>query len=231
MTLATRRATLAALVPALVTLMVLVAATPAAAQFSETERTLWGISASLVPQWTTIDGVKTFHRADVVDLSGSTFHVGVARGTWLGGDSGWSFFRQSIKDGSSLMRDDYKYVTVGRTTLSGVQYHRFAPFTTIRERIQVGVFFGAGFGWYRGMVDREDKSVPAGKVSMVPAGELSMLARPNVDNRWVPAPMLKVAGAATALVGPGVKGRVTFGYGLLTGPELGFGLVYLVGGG
>ena len=228
MTLATRRATLAALVPALVTLMVLVAATPAAAQFSETERTLWGISASLVPKWTTIDGVKTFHRADVVDLSGSTFHVGVARGTWLGGDSGWSFFRQSIKDGSSLMRDDYKYVTVGRTTLSGVQYHRFAPFTTIRERIQVGVFFGAGFGWYRGMVNRNGESVDA--------GELSMLARPNVDNgmvdnRWVPAPMLKVAGAATALVGPGVKGRVTFGYGLLTGPELGFGLVYLVGGG
>ena len=223
MTLATRHTTLAALAPALVALIVLVTATPAAAQFSETERTLWGISASRVPKWTTIEGVKTFHRATEVDLNGSTFHVGVARGTWLGGDSGWSFFRQVIEEGSSLKKDDYLYETAGRTTLSGLQYHRFAPFTTIRERVQVGVFFGAGFGWYRGKVNRDGAPVDA--------GELSMLGRQDENNRWVPAPLLKVAGAAAVLVGSGVKGRVTFGYGLLTGPEIGFGLVYLVGGG
>ena len=203
--------------------LLLVAAMPAAAQFSETEQTLWGVSASFVPNWTAPESFKMFHRADEVNLSGSAFRIGVTRGTWLGGDSGWSFFRQHLKTGSSLEKDGARYRTGRATTLSGVQYHRFAPFTTIRERIQVGILVAAGFGWYRGTVTRNDEEVEA--------SGLSVLARDDEDNRWVPAPMMKLAGAATVLAGAGVKGRVTFGYGLFTGREIGFDIVYLVGGG
>lgn len=130
-------------------------------QFVEFEPTLWGVSASIssgLPKWDSPQSFRAFYLADEISLRGSEFQVGVVRGTALGGDSGWSFIRQAIDSGSFVHDAENdgssRRLTVdsAETTFDGFLYHRYTPFTTIRERVQVGMVIAAGAGWYRGMV-------------------------------------------------------------------------------
>lgn len=210
---------------------------PAAAQFVEFEQTAWGVAASMVyPKWETPESFKVFYLGDEgeVRLAGSEFQIGVVRGTTFGGDSGWAFVRQGIDPGSFVHenKDNGSVLNVTAdpgTTLDGILYHRYKPFTTIRERVQIGMVVSAGAGWYRGTATQTSTDVSgASEESQEPAIFLSALAR-EAENRWVPLPMFRFEGAVDGVLRAGFKARFSGGYGFPSGRVFRFGLVYLFG--
>ena len=209
---------------------------PAASQFVEVERNLWGVSASIIPgflpQWEAPQAFKAFYLADEIDLRGSEFQVGVVRGSMSGGDSGWSFFRQPVAEGSFVHDEEgagpVRLTAAGDTTLDGVLYHRYAPFTTMRDRVQIGMIVSGGAGWYRGTVDRSRSEEGVTTDDRVAANFLSGLARQG-DSRWIPMPVFRLEAAVAGMLGAGFKARVSGGYGLPNGRVIRIGVVYLVG--
>ena len=209
---------------------------PAASQFVETERNLWGVSASIIPgflpQWQAPQAFKAFFLADEIDLQGAEFQVGVVRGSVLGGDSGWSYIRQSVAEGSFVREDEgensVRLTAAGDTTFEGVMYHRYAPFTTMRDRVQIGMIVSGGAGWYRGTVDRSRSEGGVVTDDRVDANLLSGLARES-ESRWIPMPVFRLEAAVAGVLGAGVKARVSGGYGLPHGRVIRIGIVYLVG--
>ena len=214
---------------------------PAAAegQFVEFERTRWGISASItsgfLPKWETPRSFTALYLADEMKLEGSEFQVGVVRGTVLGGESGWSFIRQALDPESFVRADrvDGSSVTLQvdpATTFDGILYHRHIPFTTIRERVQIGMLISAGAGWYRGTVTSVSTDAQGIQTQGVaPANFLFGLVRQS-ENRWVPLPLFRFEGAVTGVLIGGLKLRFAGGYSLPNGRVLRLGLVYLFGG-
>lgn len=207
---------------------------PAASQFVEVERNLWGVSASIIPgfEWQAPQAFKAFYLADEIDLRGTEFQVGVVRGSMSGGDSGWSFIRQPVKEGS-FVRDGedpaaVRLTAAGDVTLDGIMYHRYAPFTTIRDRVQIGMIVSGGAGWYRGTVDRSRTVDGVPTDDRVAASLLSGLGRES-ESGWIPMPMFRFEGAVAGILGAGFKARVSGGYALPNGRVIRIGIVYLVG--
>ena len=213
----------------------------AAAQFIEFEQTVWGVAASMVyPGWETPESFNVLYldadggAGSEFQVAGSEFQIGVVRGTTFGGDSGWSFVRQAIDPGS-FVRDNYvdgRVVNVTAdpgTTLDGILYHRYKPFTTIRERVQIGMVISAGAGWYRGTATRTSTDVSgASEESQEPAIFLTRIPR-EAANSWIPLPMFRFEGAVDGVLGSGFKARFSGGFGFPNGRVFRFGLVYLVG--
>ena len=209
------------------------------AQFVEFERTLWGVSASMssgfLPTWESPQSFKAFYLADEIALTGSEFQVGVVRGTTTGGESGWSFFRQPIESGSFVVDSAGDGSSVRLevdspdTTFDGFLYHRYTPFTTIRERVQIGMIISGGAGWYRGMVTETRTDLGGGSTeSTMAANFLSGLARES-ESRWIPLPVFRFEAAVAGVLGAGFKARFSGGYGLPNGRTFRLGLVYFVG--
>ena len=208
----------------------------ASAQFVEVERSLWGVSASIVsagflPKWETPEAFRALYLADTMQLTGSEFQIGVTRGSLVGGDSGWSYVRQAI-DPESYVIDRggevrLDVVESSPTTLDGFLYHRYTPFTTIRERVQVGMLFAGGAGWYRGSVQQSGAEGMEENGS-VPAAFLSGLGREG-ESEVVPMPLFRVEAAAAFVVGGGVKVRAGGGYGVPNGRLFRVGVVYFFG--
>lgn len=205
----------------------------ATGQFVEVERSLWGVNASItsagfLPKWETPQAFKPLYLAETIDLRGTEFQVGVARGSMVGGDSGWSFVRQSIDAGSSVVDRDGKLTlkVEAPTTLDGFLYHRYTPFTTIRERVQVGLLIAGGAGWYRGVVERSGRE--GVEDDRVAAAFLSGLGREG-ESKLVPMPLFRVEGSAAVIVGGGVKVRAGGGYGVPNGRLFRVGVVYFFG--
>lgn len=132
---------------------------------------VWGLRASFVPTWEVRDtqllkDVVPFALTgadDGVSIDGSDFRVGFVRGNRLGGDAGVSFVRRSFVDGSyqgfvhecpdfSGCYFGTQYVYRG-VTLTGIEAHKFAPFATIKEKVQIGIEFAGGVGRYTGTVE------------------------------------------------------------------------------
>lgn len=208
----------------------------AAAQFVEVERSLWGINASVtsagfLPKWESPEAFKALYLAEEMRLSGSEYQLGVTRGSLVGGDSGWSYVRQVI-DAESYVADrggEVRLTVVESTptTLDGFLYHRYTPFTTIRERVQVGMLFAGGAGWYRGSV-RQSGGEEEGENELVPAAFLSGLGREG-ESELVPMPLFRVEAAAAFVVGGGVKVQAGGGYGMPNGRLFRVGVVYFFG--
>lgn len=216
---------------------------PAAAQFVEFEQTAWGVAASMVyPGWETPESFKVIYldadggAGSEFHVAGSEFQIGVVRGTTFGGDSGWSFVRQGIDPGS-FVRDIYvdgRVVNVTAdpgATLDGILYHRYKPFTTIRERVQIGMVVSAGAGWYRGTATRTSTDVSgASEESQEPAIFLSRIPREAATvNSWIPLPRFRFEGAVDGVLRAGFKARFSGGYDFPSGRIFRFGLVYLFG--
>lgn len=133
----------------------------------------WGVSGSFVPSWT-VPGdnavFKAMFNADSVDITGSEFRVGFVRGRMLGGDWGVSFVRRKLKDGSTLSAGLYTdpelpgveqgdFTTLRNVDITGVEVHKFSPFGTIANRVQIGLVFGGGIGSSKGQLDTRTVSV------------------------------------------------------------------------
>lgn len=217
--------------------MILLAAAPATAQFSEVERTLWGVGASIIPpglpKWQTPHGLRAYFLADEISLKGSEFQVGVVRGSLFGGESGWSFVRQ-VLDKGSYVRDSttgggsLRLEVEGDAMLDGFLYHRYTPFTTIRERIQVGMVISGGAGWYRGTVSRKRTEDGRETTDEVNANYISGLAR-ETDGSAIPTPLFRFEGAVAGLLGGGFRVRFSGGYGVPNGRVFRVGVVYFFG--
>ena len=206
----------------------------AAAQFVEVERNLWAVNASItsagfLPKWESPEAFKALYLADEMKLTGSEFQLGVTRGSLVGGDSGWSYVRQVIDAGSYVIdRGGVVRLDVeSPVTLDGFLYHRYTPFTTIRERVQVGMLLAGGAGWYRGSVKRSgaEEMKDNGPVS---AAFLSGLGREG-DSELVPMPLFRVEAAAAVVVGGGVKVRAGGGYGVPSGRLFRVEVLYFFG--
>ena len=210
----------------------------AEAQFVEFERPLWGVSASItsgfLPKWETPGSFSALYLADEVRLEGAEFQVGVVRGTMSSRESGWSFIRQVLDPESFVRadRDDGNSVILRvdpETTFDGILYHRYVPFTTIRERVQVGMVIAAGAGWYRGTVTRVSTDAQGMQTQGVdPANFLSGLARTS-EIRLLPLPILRFEGAVAGMLGAGLRLGFSGGYSVPNGRVFRLGLVYFVG--
>jgi hypothetical protein len=144
---------------------------------------------SFAPAWSVPSGSGPLAQlAEVVhesgdfgmDVKGSDFRIGVARGRQLSGDWGVTFVRRKMKDGSKqggieeecqtnpgpggvvfsqcfAGGTEYLYQDV---SITGVEVNKFIPFVTIKNRVQVGVDVAGGVGAMKGTaLKREPESV------------------------------------------------------------------------
>ena len=137
---------------------------------SHAQDSSWGVTGSIVPTWTVPSRLSPVLGNDVV-VSGSDFSVGIVRGRALSGDWGVSFVRQSWKDGSHVgdVELDCQYANgcfqygssyaTSQVTLRGVKIHKFVPFGTIKQRVQIGMNFAGGIGYVRGNVNNDEYGI------------------------------------------------------------------------
>src|SRR5688500_7263228 len=111
----------------------------------------WGVHASFAPSWKIPNRAAALMDADTMDVQGSEFRVGIVRGRTLGGEWSLSFVQKSVKDGSYTDNADFRR-TANNMIIRGVAIEKFAVFGTIKERVQIGMIFGAGAGTASGHV-------------------------------------------------------------------------------
>ena len=137
---------------------------------------LWGVSGSLTDEWLAPKEFRWLIGAETVDLQGSDFRIGFVRGSMQGGEWGLSYVHQTVDAGSEIglsrsLPEDIVipscapeafaagdcgvfYRANDGLRLRGFELHRFAPFATFSDRVQVGMNIAGGAGWYRGTASR-----------------------------------------------------------------------------
>jgi hypothetical protein len=131
----------------------LFASSPASAQIDDTS---WGITAGFSPRWS-IPGtvLADLFDASELDVKGPEFRLGVIRGTTLGGEWGISLIHKRLSKESTIEiegTDSLVNVVTDDAEMLGVEVHRFFPFVTAGNRVQVGVNLGGGIAQLRGFV-------------------------------------------------------------------------------
>lgn len=209
----------------LVTLAMLMFAGQAAAQDQ------WGVSFAMTPAWETGPGVNRLFGADRIDMHGSDIRFGFVRGVDTAGDWGLSFLKTTIADNSSLDVDVSDCSrgscgtflrTIGPTRMTGFEVHKFEPFKTWRERVQIGMLGAVGLGWMRGQIYKRTTSEDSDVESFdTKAGELF----PPTQNV---VPLLRMEIAAAAVVVPGLKVRASGGFAMPGYHTFGVSFLYLI---
>lgn len=174
---------------------------------AQSRRSQWGLLLGVTPSWKTPEAARTslenLWGGTEMDFSGTALRVGLVRGSELGGDAGLSFVRRPFADGASLVAEDgNRYATYG-VVLNGIEIHKFSPFGTIRERIQIGLDFGAGVGFFDGAVAG---TAPEGAPVEDPVLEDALAFR---GSRFIP--LARMEFAVAVLVLPGLKLRARSG--------------------
>ena len=186
----------------------------------------WGVAASLTPTWQVPSQLEKVFNG-TVNIKGSDFTIGIARGRELGGDWGVSYSRKTLRDGSLIQKLNEKCFsngcfqtgtsyTTSAVSLSGVEAHKYVPFVTIKERVQIGMNFAGGVGQFKGNLQTDDRNVtvsfdqrtgrqtatPSQAVTFKPASELIKVSA---------IPIAKIQAAVAVLVAPGFKVRAAGG--------------------
>lgn len=174
---------------------------------AQSRRSQWGLLLGATADWTTPEAARTsledLWGGTEMDFSGTALRVGLVRGSELGGDAGLSFVRRPFGDGSTLVAEDgNRYATYG-VVLNGIEIHKFSPFGTIRERVQIGLDFGAGVGFFDGTVAG---ATPEGAAVEDPVLEDALAFR---GSRFIP--LARMEFAVAVLVLPGLKVRARSG--------------------
>jgi hypothetical protein len=136
--------------------------------FAQDRESHWGVSASLVPHWNFPEPLAKAWDLET-DMAGSELRVGVVWGSDLGGDVGVSFVKKHVNDDSFVnLRETAcvqlpdglpqcargAYHITRDAGFTGVEGHIFMPFSTIRQRVQIGGTFAGGIARIDGTVDR-----------------------------------------------------------------------------
>lgn len=187
---------------------------PAAAQDS-----YWGVAADFTPRWRSLDQLDALYDAEEWDIEGKTFRIGFVRGRTMSGDWGVSYVRETIEQGSGIVRDGTPFFFADNVVLNGVEVNKFAPFTTIRDRAQIGLIVGGGVASIRGTaVSLLGEAVDVKEVYGLGG---------DADVKVHPLFRLEVAGAA--IIAPGFKLRVSGGFHWPGTARFTIGGVYLIG--
>ena len=206
----------------------------------------WGISFSATPSWELASQLKDLLEGDdaLVDFKGSELTVGVVRGSTLGGDWGVSFVRKPFKDGSSVVEFDEQCfqstcLQTSETsvfqdvTLTGVEFHWFARFVNIKNRVQIGLNIAGGIASLSGDViktynyfDVTNFDPRTGAITTAPRSDVEVVdAKEELFSLF---PLGKVEAAGAVILHPAVKVRVSGGLDF-PGYAARIGLVYLIG--
>jgi hypothetical protein len=221
----------------------LASATAALAQ----DQKQWGVIGSVVPSWNAADNLKVLFgtedfAASAVDVHGSEFRIGVARGRELGGDWSLSFVRKRFNDDSVVNATEIGCVfngfdcvdgevgtihTLQQTMVTGVEYQSFRPFVTIKNRAQIGVTWGIGVGKTEGtavgLIKDFDGSI---RPDVRPAKDIF----PNVAGKPLPVtPLAQLELSAAGIVAPGLKVRLSGGFNFPGYEKVSLGVVYFFG--
>jgi hypothetical protein len=219
------------------------------------DATRWGVVGSFVPTWKIADqlsdlliAVDRDVQASAVDIRGSEFRIGVARGRELGGDWSLSLVRKRFRDSRVAQTDQFEFFDGRRTvvqssgfaydlnevTLTGIEYQRFRPFATIKERVQIGLTYGGGVGWLGGQArgvefdpERGMQTVERPADALFSEGEVGLFS--VMDYTLKPVPLARLELSVAGLVLPGVKVRASGGFNF-PGYQVGsISVVYLFG--
>ena len=224
-------------------IVMLGATTPAYAQ-SESR---WGLNVSFTPTWKANDGLGSSLQwaPDGLIHEGNEITIGVARGRTLGGDWGVSYVRKPIKDQTftETQTDSFCPTPTNCVTLTtevheelrdivvdGVEAHFFIPFSTISNRLQLGVNVGGGVGFSSGMVTATDTQTmtttnPPSTTTEVFTFEEE--ASGEVIGSTVV--LLKAEFQAAVILAPGFKLKIAAGLNAPSAFAVRFGVTYLFG--
>lgn len=190
---------------------------------AQDRRSHWGVTTGFTPNWTVPSNFKILWDADAVDYEGSEFRVGFVRGSELGGDWGVSFVRKPVKDGSVIDKtSSFEGTRQGAihvaedVLLTGVEVHKFSPFVTIRNRVQVGLDYGGGVVVFDGTMETTAFMVdfiqqPDG--SVVPVQGASTVSETDAADlfRAIPFSFGRLELAVAVIAAPGLKVKVKGG--------------------
>ncbi len=175
------------------------------AQFLESfDEPLWGVQGSFTPSWTFVDQFSNlFSDISHLDIAGSEYSIGFARGRMAGGHWGLSLVRQRIDTGRVCLSNEPDCADLGDVQLQGFEFGSFLaigePFAG--DRIQIGMHIGVGGGWYRGTVSQGDRNREVSE----------LLTFAGVES--IPIPIFRAEFAVAGTVAPGLKVIGSTGYG------------------
>jgi hypothetical protein len=212
--------------------------------YAQTDRqSHFGVIVSFSPESKANKQLKfIYDDPDTIDVKSRDFEIGfIVRGRQLGGDWGVSYIQKSYKEGSVIDNRSEgcftQCVTLGTldtmqdVRLRGLAIHKFAPFVTIKRRVQIGIDFGGGVGWVKGTAERREfdaqfvppnRTVQTETVSQVDAKQLFL-------EQLDPMPIWKVELAGAVLLAPGLKVRVGGGLNFTNYPAFTISGIYLIG--
>jgi hypothetical protein len=132
------------------------------------ERSSWGVQADFTPRSELSTLMERFIEKDT-DIKTQDFRIGIVRGSATGGDWGVSYYQTAL-DKASYIDDTGPYrfcmgancgeVTAGdryvlnNVTLKGVEVHKYMPFVTINDRVQIGMNIAGGASWVHGTAEK-----------------------------------------------------------------------------
>jgi hypothetical protein len=218
------------------------------------DATRWGVAGSFAPSWKIAEqlsdlliAVDRDAQTSAVNIQGSEFRIGVVHGRELGGDWSLSLVRKRFRDsnvaemnqleffdGRRVVREAWGFsYDLNDVTLTGIEYQRFRPFATIKERVQVGLSYGGGVGWLggqaRGIEFDPDgtRQVERQPDALFSEGEVGLFS--VMDYTLKPVPLARLELSVAGLVLPGVKVRASSGFNF-PGYQVGsLSVVYLFG--
>jgi len=188
----------------------------------------WGVVGSVTPTWKVPSQLEQLFDG-TVDIKGTDVSIGIARGRSRSGDWGASFIHKKLKDGSRVegvdqdctsfsngcFRDGESITTRG-VAINGLEVHKYVPFVTIRERVQIGMNIAGGFGKFAGTLEKHTfrgepvAFNPTGR----PTGRQTETVTTERASELIPlsvVPLLKVQAAVGIIVAPGFKLRLQGG--------------------
>lgn len=174
----------------------LATASPAAAQ-----QNVWGVSASFTPRWETPAVMATIFHAEAVSFEGEDFQVGIVRGQSQGGDWGVSFLRKRFTAGGEVERNGNVDVLNADVEMIGATLDYFGLFTTIQNRVQIGIVSAFGAATIKGTARRNDTETVEFHES------LTLLGYP-----WKISPIARFELAVAIIASPQLKLRVSSGF-------------------
>ena len=213
--------------PIVATVFLLTGSIPAHAQFLEDfEEKLWGVQVSFTPEWQSVDQAGKLLEFESLNMSGSDYTVGFARGRMRSGHWGLSLVRQRWQD-VAVCTDSECFESNGSAWLQGFAANWFVPFGSpfAGDRLQAGMHVDLGGGWFQGTARVADVSVdglPSGRAGEeVPATDL-------LPDRWknIPVPLFRAEVAVAVTVAPGLKVIGSGGYGLPFKRRIGISVAY-----
>lgn len=189
----------------------------------------WGVAVSVTPA---VQQAKLFEDlVGTIDLQGTEFTIGVARGRTDGGDWAISLLKKKVKDGSLMA--DTEIECIGEpaecfrfgdesftrdVTLTALEARKSVVFKTFAGRVQVGIDFAGGFGSFSGELEKHSYFAdfipgPQGG-TMVQAEEVEIVpAKGNLVLETDTVPIGRFHVAVGVIVAPGVKIRASGGIG------------------